>query len=171
MSRSSSPSLRSAKPAEATIPAQRGTAAQLNWVDRMSDLMDTKYVIPGTKIRFGLDFLLGLIPGVGDAISFAFSGVLVATLARHGASPRLLARMLVNLMLDALVGSVPVLGNVFDLFFKANRRNVMLMREHYVDGKHTGSIWPVLAAVVGAVVLLFAGLVGFGIMIFRWVFQ
>ena len=61
---------------------------QLEWVDGFSRLLDTKFRIPGTDIRFGVDFLLGLFPGAGDLISFGFSGVLVTTMARHGARAR-----------------------------------------------------------------------------------
>lgn len=130
-------------------------APELGWVDSASRLLDTKFRIPGTDIRFGADFLLGLIPGVGDLISYAFSSILVLTMARHGASPRLAAKMLLNVGLDAAVGSVPVLGNIFDLVYKANVRNVELMHEYYAEDKHRGSIWPVvLMVIVGLVVIL-----------------
>lgn len=137
-------------------------APQLQWVDRASRLLDTKFRIPGTDIRFGADFLLGLLPGAGDIISFGFSGVLVLTMARHGASPMLAARMLLNVALDALVGSVPVLGNIFDLVYKANYRNVQLMQEYYAEGQHQGSVWPV---VLGVLITLFVilGLLLYGI--------
>lgn len=128
------------------------TESELDWVDRFTGVLDTKFVIPGTKIRFGLDFLLGLLPGIGDTISLGFSGLLIATMAKHGASPRLVVRMLMNVLVDAVVGTFPFLGNVFDLFFKANSRNLDLMREYYVEDKHQGSVWPVLLMVVGVIV-------------------
>lgn len=128
---------------------------QLRWVDSFSRLLDTKFRFPGTDIRFGADFLLGLVPGAGDLVSLGLSGTLVATMAKHGASPLLVARMLFNVALDAIVGSVPVLGNIFDLVYKANYRNAELMREYYREGKHSGSVWPLVAAVVVVVLLLF----------------
>lgn len=134
-------------------PSFAESVPQLQWVDRASDLLDTKFRIPGTDIRFGVDFLLGLFPGAGDLISYGFSGILVITMARHGASPMLAAKMLFNVALDALVGSVPVLGNIFDLFYKANYRNVELMKEFYAEGEHSGSVWPV---VIGVIVSLLA---------------
>ena len=127
---------------------------QLRWVDTFSRTLDTKFRIPGTNLRFGLDFLLGLVPGAGDVLSLGMSGTLVATMAKNGASPMLVARMLVNVALDAIVGSVPIVGNIFDLVYKANYRNAELMREYYQEGKHTGSVWPVVLAVIGIVILI-----------------
>ncbi len=130
---------------------------QLRWVDGFSRLLDTKFRIPGTDVRFGLDFLIGLLPVGGNLITLGMSGTLVATMARHGASPMLVARMLINVALDAIVGAVPILGNVFDLFYKANYRNAQLMTEYYEEGKHRGSVWPVILGVL-VTLLVVAGL-------------
>ena len=138
---------------------EKPVAPELAWVDGASRLLDTKFRIPGTDIRFGADFLLGLVPGVGDVISFGFSGVLVATMAKHGASPMLVVRMMINVLLDLVVGAVPVLGNIFDLVYKANYRNVQLMQEYYEEGRHRGSVWPVVAGVVITVVLVLVFLI------------
>lgn len=135
------------------------SVAQLAWVDRFGRLLDTRFRIPGTQVRFGLDFLLGIFPYAGDIISLVFSGLMVATMARHGASGMLVVRMLGNVALDALVGTIPFLGDVFDLFYKANIRNLQLMREHYGEGKHEGSAWPVVIGVV-LIILFILGLVG-----------
>ncbi len=143
---------------------------QLRWVDSFSRTLDTRFRIPGTDMRFGLDFILGLVPGAGDIISLGMSGTLVATMAKHGASPRLVARMLFNVILDAFVGSVPILGNIFDLVYKANYRNAELMREYYEEGKHTGSVWPVVLAVVGAILVLMVVLVYVTVKIFEFIF-
>ncbi|MTB51853.1 DUF4112 domain-containing protein [Lewinella sp. W8] len=140
---------------------EQRSVPQLAWVDGFSRLLDTRFRIPGTDIRFGADFILGLIPGAGDLISLAMSGVLVATMAKHGASPRLVARMLFNVGLDALVGTIPVLGNIFDLVYKANYRNALLMREYYEVGKHRGSVWPVILAVV-IMILVLIGIILWG---------
>lgn len=132
-----------------SLPAMR-------WVDQFSGLLDTKFRIPGTRIRFGADFLLGLIPGAGDGVSLAMSGMLIATMAKNGASPRLVLRMLGNVVVDAIVGTIPIAGNLFDLFFRANTRNLDLMREHYVEGKHQGRVWPMLLAIVVVMVTMLA---------------
>ncbi|NJC25235.1 DUF4112 domain-containing protein [Neolewinella antarctica] len=143
---------------------------QLRWVDGFSQLLDTKFRIPGTQQRFGLDFILGLVPGAGDVVSLGMSGMLVATMAKHGASPRLVAKMMVNVFLDATVGSIPILGSVFDLIYKANYRNAVLMREYYDDGEHTGSVWPVVVGVLIGILLIFAVVVYITVQIFQWFF-
>jgi hypothetical protein len=139
----------------ALTPTQQKAAAEMQWVENATRLLDTRFRIPGTNIRFGADFLMGLVPGAGDLLSMMFSGMLIATMAKNGASGKLVARMLVNVLLDTIVGAVPILGNVFDLFYKANRRNFILMKEHYQEGKHTGSAWPIMIAVIGIFLFLF----------------
>ncbi len=121
------------------------------WLDTLSNLMDSRFRVPGTSIRFGLDFIIGLFPGVGDFAGLAISGILVIGMARQGASGRVVAKMLGNILLDALAGLIPVLGDLFDLSFKANRRNIALLREHYQEGRHQGSAWSVL---IGAALLV-----------------
>lgn len=127
----------------------------LEWIDTISDLLDSRYRIPGTNIRFGADFLLGLIPVAGDAITLGISGVLVLVMARKGASGMVLFKMIGNMVLDAVVGAIPLLGDLFDLGYKANRRNLHLMEEHYREGKHQGSAWgPVILIVLVLLSLL-----------------
>lgn len=144
---------------------------ELEWVDGFSRLLDTKFRIPGTDIRFGADFILGLIPGAGDVLSLGMSGLLVATMAKHGASPRLVAKMLFNVALDALVGTIPILGNIFDLFYKANYRNAVLMREYYGDGQHSGSVWPVVIGVIVVIFLILGLLLWALFAMIGWVFS
>ena len=90
-------------------------------------------MLPGTSFRFGIDAVLGLVPGVGDAIGAGLSAWLIIEAQRLGAPNILLARMAGNLMLDAAVGAVPLLGDVFDAAFKANLRNMRLLRRHLDD--------------------------------------
>ncbi len=143
---------------------------QLAWVDGFSRLLDTKFRIPGTSVRFGLDFLMGLIPGAGSVASLGFSGLLIITMARHGASGMLAARRIFNVVLDALVGFVPILGNLFDLFYKANYRNLQLMREFYGEDKHQGSAWPVIIGVVVTILLVVIGSIWLMVSFLQWVF-
>ena len=150
--------------------AQRESSAAMAWVDRCSRLLDTKFQIPGTNIRFGLDFLLGLVPGTGDVLSMAFSGLLIATMAKHGASGRLVARMVINVMIDAICGAVPLLGNVFDLFYKANYRNALLMREYYDHDRHKGSAWPVVAIVISIFLLAILITIALIAMLLSWLY-
>ena len=151
--------------------AQREASREMAWVDRCSRLLDTKFRIPGTNVRFGADFLLGLVPGAGDVLSMAFSGLLIATMAKHGASGRLLARMVVNVVVDTVVGAVPILGNIFDLFYKANYRNAKLMREYYDFDRHQGSVWPVVATVVGLFMLMILITIWLFYLFFGWLFS
>ncbi|TGE06092.1 DUF4112 domain-containing protein [Hymenobacter fodinae] len=112
---------------------------RLQWVERVSHLMDSQFRVPGTSWRFGLDPLMGLIPVVGGLPSLAISGVLILTMMRHGASGQLVIRMLLNVIFDTIIGAIPVVGNIFDFAYKANDRNVRLLRRHYAEGKYQGS--------------------------------
>lgn len=99
-------------------------------IDALATLLDTAFVIPGTNIRFGVDALIGLVPGIGDLISTALSLFIVREARALGAPRLLVARMLANVALDGLVGVVPLMGDVFDVAFRANRRNIALLQKH-----------------------------------------
>ena len=127
-------------------------------LERLARLMDSRFRIPGTNIRFGLDAILGLIPGVGDFATFLISGMMVSVLAKNGASGFVMARMILNIVVDALIGSIPLIGDLFDIGFRANEKNLKLMREHYIEGRHQGSaskvIIPLLIVVLIVLVLI-----------------
>ncbi|MGL4810771.1 MAG: DUF4112 domain-containing protein [Beijerinckiaceae bacterium] len=106
-------------------------ARTLDKLDRIARLMDAAIVIPGINRRAGLDAILGLIPGIGDFAGGAVSAYLVFEARRIGAPPALLARMIGNVAIDAAVGVVPGIGDLFDVAFKANVRNVALLRDHF----------------------------------------
>ena len=98
--------------------------------DRLRDLarlLDEAIRIPGTNIRVGLDALLGLLPGGGDVAGGLLSGLIMLQAARAGAPASILARMLGNVLLDVAVGTVPLLGDLFDVAWRANTRNVRLL--------------------------------------------
>ena len=99
-------------------------------VDALANLFDTAFVIPGTEIRFGLDALIGLVPGIGDAITTVMSLFIVNEARALGAPRMLVARMVGNVALDGLVGAVPLVGDIFDVAWRANRRNMALLRAH-----------------------------------------
>lgn len=143
--------------------------SEFKYLDSMSDLLDSRFRIPGTSIRFGLDFLVGLVPYAGDLVTFAFSGLLVVSMARNGASGMVLVKMLGNILLDTLVGSIPILGDLFDLGFKANRRNYNLLREHYQEGKHGGSALHVVLGVIFALLLMSFLVIFLAFKLFGWV--
>jgi Domain of unknown function (DUF4112) len=107
--------------------AARKSAAD---VERLAHWLDTLIEIPGIRVRFGIDALLGLLPGVGDTAS-ALASVYILRAASGFGVPRItLARMTLNIAVDLLVGAVPILGDMFDLYWKANRKNVELLRHH-----------------------------------------
>ena len=103
------------------------------FIDTISTLLDNQFRIPFTQVRFGVDFLIGLIPTVGDLLSFGISSVLVFSMMRRGIGVGMLFKMLGNITLDATVGAIPILGDLFDLHYKANRRNVALLKQYYVE--------------------------------------
>ncbi|MEZ4962511.1 MAG: DUF4112 domain-containing protein [Saprospiraceae bacterium] len=144
---------------------------EFKYLDILSSLLDNRFRIPGTNIRFGLDFLIGLVPFAGDVLTFSFSGMLVIAMARHGASGRVIVKMLGNILVDTTVGTIPILGDLFDLGFKANRRNYHLLREHYDEQKHKGSAWPVIITVFLILLLMLAFVVFIAWELFRWVFS
>jgi hypothetical protein len=134
------------------------SSSWLPWLRRWADLLDSRFVIPGTRIRFGLDPILSLVPGLGDLASPAFTVVLLV----YGVSVRVprivMVRMIANALLDALIGAIPVAGNVGDIFFRANVMNLALLERHARAGARptTGDYAFVfgLAAIFGLVVIV-----------------
>lgn len=124
---------------------------EVRMLDYMSHLMDSRFRIPGTQIRFGLDPVIGLIPGLGDIVSFAMGSALIIGMVRHGASVRMVLKMLWNLAVDTLIGLFPVLGDIFDVWFKSNRRNYRIFSEFVKEKKKPRSIWLVLLVVLGGI--------------------
>jgi hypothetical protein len=110
-------------------PVRGSRAAALARIDRLSRLLDTAVTIPGTNIRFGADALIGLVPGIGDAVTTAMSAWIVYEAHQLGAPGHLLARMIGNVALDGVIGAVPLAGDAFDVMWRANRRNYRLLRD------------------------------------------
>ncbi len=133
--------------------------ANLKGIHTLAKLMDSQFRIPGTEYRFGLDSVIGLIPGVGDLSTFAVSGYMLTLMAKNGASGFVMARMILNILIDAIIGSIPLIGDIFDLGFKANMRNMKLMQEHYQEGRHRGSSWKVIFPVLLVLFLVIAALI------------
>jgi hypothetical protein len=112
------------------LDRREAAAASLRRLDRFAFLLDEAFRVPGTRWRIGLDGLVGFVPGLGDAATALVALYPIVEAWRHGAPPALIGRMLANLGIDTAVGSVPLLGDLFDVAFKANRRNVELLRRH-----------------------------------------
>lgn len=145
--------------------------ASLRNLDALARLMDSQFKIPGTNIRFGFDALIGLVPGVGDFSTFLVSGAMLMILAKNGADGYILSRMVLNVTLDALIGSIPVLGDIFDVAFKANQRNMRLMHEHYVEGRHRGGAWKLLIPVLLLLLIVVGVIVWGSYALLSWLFH
>ncbi|WP_310425949.1 DUF4112 domain-containing protein [Chamaesiphon sp. VAR_48_metabat_135_sub] len=105
-------------------------APRLKRMRQLSKLLDGAIAIPGTKQRIGLDPILGLIPGGGDTVSAALSGYIIIEAAQMGLPRKALMQMVMNLIIDTVVGSVPVVGDIFDVVSKANLRNMQIVESH-----------------------------------------
>ena len=108
--------------------------ASLARIDALARLFDTAFIVPGTNVRFGIEALLRLVPGIGDAAASGLSCYLLYEAYRLGVPSRIFLRMLLNVTVEGVVGVVPVAGDAFDVAFRANRRNVRLLRD-YFDGR------------------------------------
>jgi Domain of unknown function (DUF4112) len=118
---------------------QKTSIPNIKWIERFAGLLDSRFLIPGTKIRFGIDPLFSLFPVLGDLITYVISGSLIYVMHNHGASRNVVIKMILNSTIDAVIGTIPLVGTIFDIFYRANDRNVRLLREHYLEGKHQGS--------------------------------
>ncbi len=107
-----------------TITGQHAHRAKR--IARVANAFDSKFEVPGIGLKLGYDSILGLIPGVGDAITSLAGGYIIYHAAMAGARKRILARMAFNTFLDSTVGAIPVLGDVFDMAFRSNTRNAKL---------------------------------------------
>lgn len=121
-------------------------------------IMDSAFRVPGTRFRFGLDPILGLVPGLGDAIGGGFGFYLLVQAFRAGAPPVVMIRMFANIAADLVLGAVPLLGDLFDAGFKANLRNLGLLERYQAspEATRTRSLVLLLALLV-ALVLIIAG--------------
>lgn len=102
---------------------------QVARVRRVAQALDTVFRVPGTRIRFGLDPILGLVPGLGDAVAAVFGGYIVLIAVRLRAPYPVIGRMLANVAVDAIAGAVPAAGTLFDIYFKAHQRNARLLED------------------------------------------
>jgi hypothetical protein len=144
--------------------AEREPVKQLDdpFIAFMARLMDTAFVIPGTNIRFGLDPIIGLLPGLGDTITAAVSVMLILQSARYGVPKVVLARMAMNVIANTALGSVPVFGDAFSVYFKSNVKNYELLRRHAGGSRRASTadwvfVFGVIAVIVTLLVLVVAG--------------
>jgi len=154
---------------DAVLPSDKAVGGKTPdpFVALAARLMDTVFTIPGTNIRFGFDSLIGLIPGFGDFAGALVSSALILQSSRHSVPKIVLARMALNVLINAGVGSVPVIGDVFSVFFRSNARNYALLQRHagvrrasttgdwlFVVGLIIAMILVVALVIIGAIALL-----------------
>jgi hypothetical protein len=143
---------------DAVLPSEKSGGAREQpdpFLAFLARLMDTAFTIPGTNIRFGLDPVIGLIPGVGDCVATLVSTLLILQSSRYRLPRIVLARMALNVLINAAVGAVPVVGDVFSVFFRSNARNYALLQRHAGAGR-TSTIgdWLFVAGLIGAMILI-----------------
>ena len=128
----------------------------------VAKLLDSAGRVPGTRIRLGLDPLLGLVPGAGDVTGALLSGYIVLAGARLGAPASIIWRMLLNVAIDTVIGTVPILGDVFDVGWKSNMRNLSLLERYRAEPSvaASGSRFVVAGTVLVLGLLAVAGAVG-----------
>ncbi len=141
-------------------------------VSKFAYWLDAGIRVPGTNLRFGLDPILGLIPGAGDAAGAVLAAWILVEAVRLGASRATLLRMAGNVALDALVGAVPVLGDIFDFAWKANLRNVALLERHLATpARAARADRSFVVLVMGSVLALVLGVLALGVLLTRWVLR
>ena len=133
-------------------------ANQLDRLRGIATVLDDAVRVPGTNIRFGLDALLGLIPGAGDAVTGTVAAYAIVLAARLGAPPVVIARMALNVLVDVATGTIPVLGDIFDVGWKSNRKNVQLLERYQAQPQKVSKASWLLVAVVLLVII--AAIVG-----------
>lgn len=104
--------------------------ARIRRLKSLAGLLDDRFRIPGTRWRFGMDSIIGLVPGVGDAAGAVMSAYIIVEVARLGLPKRLLLKMIANMGVDSVLGVIPLVGDLLDASYKSNRRNVNLALDH-----------------------------------------
>jgi hypothetical protein len=144
--------------------------ARLQRLRSISRALDSAVGIPGTGYRFGLDALIGLVPGVGDAVGAIFSGYIVIQAAKLGASRSVITRMIANVAVDTIVGEIPLLGDLFDVAWKANTKNLALLEEHLHRPSRAKAGSRVVVFLLGlGLFVLFAAAISLGVVVTRYV--
>jgi C4-dicarboxylate transporter len=120
-------------PADRSDPEDVDTQREIDRLETLAHVLDDVFRVPGTRIRFGLDGVIGLIPGVGDAATGALAAYLALRARQLGLPASVAVRMAANVGLDLAAGSIPVAGDLFDIAFKANRRNIELLKRELAN--------------------------------------
>jgi hypothetical protein len=146
---------------EIILPGQslrRSSSVDDEQLELVARMLDDAFVIPGTNWRFGLDAIIGLIPGVGDIITSTFSFLIVFAAWQRGLPRVTIARMVGNIAVDTLVGAMPLVGDLFDAAWKSNRKNVELLKRSTADSskKQQAKDWAALLLLILAAAAMIA---------------
>ncbi|HCV29698.1 MAG TPA: DUF4112 domain-containing protein [Microcoleaceae bacterium UBA9251] len=155
-----------------TNTPSKSQAASLRRLRRISHLLDNAIPIPGTKYRIGLDPILGLIPGGGDLIGSIFAGYIVFKSAQMGVPQETLVQMAANIVFDTVAGTVPVAGDLLDVAWKANVKNIELLDAHLgspEQGKKAD--WLFVAALLLGLMLIVGGVIFLSVTLLGWLFR
>ncbi len=154
------------------MPMNESADARLKRLDRLAWILDNSIPVPGTSLRIGIDGLIGLVPGIGDALGALLSSYIVAQAAHGGAPSSLILRMALNVVVESFIGLVPIVGDLFDFGYKANARNVRLLREHILEpGRARGRSRAVVALALLACLAVTVVFVFLAIAVMRWGWQ
>jgi hypothetical protein len=148
------------QPARIEYPVSR----RLERMRALARLLDTIFQLPG-GFRFGIDPLIGLVPGVGDIIASGLSIWLIYDAARLGIKKRILLLMIFNVVIEAAVGAFPVLGDILDAVWKANVRNMRLVEKHYHPNVKERPLWKLFAFLFGTIIIVY-GSIAFALFVF-----
>jgi hypothetical protein len=163
---------------DSALSRQRGAVvgtrapAELERLRALARLLDTALPVPGTRYRFGLDAVIGLVPFIGDAVGALFSIYIIFQAGRLGASKATLGRMIANVGLDTLVGEIPLLGDLFDFGFKSNTRNLALLEDHlHQPAAAKAQSRRVLALLAVGLLALLVGIVVLGVVLAEYILR
>jgi hypothetical protein len=131
------------------VDPERSVSTLRRWAENLVTLLDDRFRIPGTDVRFGLDPIIGILfPGIGDAVTGVGSIGLLTLALRRGVPRVIMLRMILNILVDVISGALPVVGDIFDVAYKSNRRNLELVREHELPESKPG-FWDYAIAALG----------------------
>lgn len=129
-------------------------------IARIVKLMESSIKIPFLNRTIGIEPIIGMFPVVGNIVTFVITSSIMVALVRNNGSGKVIAKMCLNIIIDFMITSVPILGNILDFFFKANQRNLELALNHYRHGQHQGSAWTVIIPVLAVLIGIFTVFIG-----------
>ncbi|MGH7871680.1 MAG: DUF4112 domain-containing protein [Candidatus Binatia bacterium] len=147
-------------PAAVRSLPRSGDANRLLFVRFLADLLDQRFTIPGTSVRVGLDPILGLIPGIGDALANIAGSAILVVAAQLSVPKIILVRMGLNLAANTLIGAIPIFGDIFSIWFRSNVKNANLLERYAASETQRAGLkdWLFVAGIISTVLLA-----GFGI--------